>query len=125
MNAEKRNGQAPAQDDAMPNPGDPSAIARRRMTNWVRRKTGIPHKMIRAFLQLANGDVTADVRYGVLRHRCQQDGVANFDNNNFQRMTVDRIYTFGRVFVKDGDMVRIVPEMQGTIGQNINQFMAN
>ena len=125
MNTEKRNGQAPVQDDTMPNPGDPSATARRRMTNWVRRRTGIPHKMIKAFLQLANGNVTAGVRYDALRHRCQQDGVANFDNNNFDRMKVDRIYTFGRVFVRDGDMVRIVPEMQGAIRQYINQFMAN
>ena len=125
MNTEKRNGQAPVQDDTMPNPGDPSAIARRRMTKWVNRRTVIPHKMIRAFLQLANGDVTAGVRYDTLKQRCQQDGVANFDNNNFYRMTEDRDHTFGRVFVRDGDMVYIVPEMQGTIRQYINQFMAN
>ena len=120
-----KNEKATVMPNAANNPGDPSAIARRRMTNWVKRRTGIPHKMIKAFLQLANGDVTAGVRYDALRHRCQQDGVANFDNNNFQRMTVDRTHTFGRVFLRDGDMVRIVPEMQGTIRQNINQFMAN
>ena len=112
-------------NDAIPNSGDPSAIARRRMTNWVRRRTGIPHKMIKAFLLLANGNVDAGVRYDILRNQCQQDGVANFDNNNFQRMTVDRMHTFGRVFLRDGDMVYIVPEMQGAIRQYSNQFMAN
>ena len=125
MKIEKQKDRVSMQNGAMTNPGNPSAIARRRMQNWVIRRTGIPHKMIKAFLLLTNGNVAAGIHYDTLKLRCQQAGVANFDNNNFRRMTVDRIYTFGRVFDRDGDMVRIVPEMQGTINQYTNQFMVN
>lgn len=112
------------------NPVNPSAKALRNMGRWARNNQNIPHKMIRAFLQLANGAIAANVRYGELQQRCQQDGIENFDSN-FDKMTTERcndrgqIVTNGRVFAKNGDMVCIVPEVQDTIRQYINQFMAN
>lgn len=111
------------------NPGNPSAKANKNMGRWARSNQNIPHKMIRAFLQLANGNVAEGVRYDALKQRCWND-VANFDAN-FGKMTVERynakgqVVTNGRVFVRDGDMVRIVPEVWDAIRQYINQFMAN
>ena len=112
------------------NPVNPSAKALRNMGRWARNNQNIPHKMIRAFLQLANENVAAGVRYDDLKRECQQNDVANFDAN-FDKTTVVRcnekvqVVTNGRVFARDGDMVHIVPEVRDTIRQYSNQFMAN
>lgn len=97
-----------------------SQVALRRIEGWAQKANVIPHKIIRAFLQLTDGNVNDSTRLENIRARCQD--VRNF-RCNFGKMMRDRMETFGRVFVLDEDRVSLVPEVKDRIRQYMEDFL--
>ena len=97
-----------------------SQVALRRIEGWAQKANVIPHKIIRAFLQLTDGNVNVSASLENIRARCQD--VRNF-RCNFGKMMRDRMETFGRVFVLDEDRVSLVPEVKGRIRQHMAEFL--
>ena len=104
----------------MANRQDGSQVALRRIEGWSQKINVIPHKIIRAFLQLTDGNVNASTRLENIRARCQD--VRNF-RCNFSKMMRDRMETFGRVFVLDEDRVSLVPEVKDRIRRYMGDFL--
>ena len=102
----------------------PSDIALERLPGWAEDANLNPHKLIKVFLELSHGNVDVGVPYAAFRQRCIDANVGRF-SNAFYYMRHDDRSQYGRVFVRDGDQVRIVPEVRETIRQYINQFMEN
>ena len=122
------NEQNPAPEDDVHNPDNnhvgPSDIALERLPGWAEDASLNPHKLIKVFLELSHGNVDVGVPYEAFRQNCIVANVGKF-SNAFYYMRHDDRNQSGRVFVRNGDTVRIVPEVQDAIRQYINQFMAN
>ena len=114
-------GEEPNQDN---NHIGPSDIALERLPGWAEDANLNPHKLIKVFLELSQGNVDVGVPYPAFRQGSIDANVGRF-SNAFYYMRHDDRSQYGRVFVRDGDQVRIVPEVRETIRQYINQFMEN